>query len=61
MRGQDAVPAFDVAPDYESYEFSKLDPSAQKDKEFVEDQWAGDKAIVVEGKELDVAGSKVFK
>lgn len=61
VRGQEALPAFDVAPDYESYEFTKLDPSKKEDKEFVEDQWAGDKPIEVNGKEMDVAGSKCFK
>ena len=29
VRGQEALPAFDVAPDYESYEFKKLDPKKQ--------------------------------
>jgi Elongation factor 1 gamma, conserved domain len=32
VRGQEALPAFDVAPDYESYEFTKLDPSKKEDK-----------------------------
>jgi elongation factor 1-gamma len=61
VRGQDALPAFDVAPDYESYEFTKLDPKDPKDKEFVEDQWSWDKPIVEGGKELPWADGKVFK
>ena len=61
IRGQEALPAFDVAPDYESYEFTKLDPNKKDDKEFLEEQWVGDKPIVVNGKEMDVAGSKCFK
>ena len=32
VRGQDYVPAFDVAPDWESYEFTKLDGSNEDDK-----------------------------
>lgn len=59
IRGQEALPAFDVAPDYESYEFTKLDP--KKDKEFVEDMWAWDKPIEVSGKKYEWADGKVFK
>jgi len=50
IRGQDATPAFDVAPDFESYTFTKLDPTKAEDKEFVNDQWAWDKPIVVNDK-----------
>jgi elongation factor 1-gamma len=32
VRGQEALPAFDVAPDYESYEFTRLDPGKKEDK-----------------------------
>jgi elongation factor 1-gamma len=32
VRGQEALPAFDVAPDYESYEFTRLDPNKKEDK-----------------------------
>lgn len=59
VRGQEATPAFDVAPDFDSYEFTKLDPS--KDKEFVDDQWSWDKPITVKGKEYQWADGKVFK
>ena len=61
VRGQEAEPAFDVAPDYESFEFTKLDPSKPEDKEFLNDQWAWDKPIVVDGKEYPWADGKVFK
>ncbi|MCJ1403256.1 hypothetical protein MMC11_006479 [Xylographa trunciseda] len=61
VRGQEALPAFDVAPDYESYEFTKLDPSKAEDKEFVENQWSWDKPIEVKGKKYDWADGKVFK
>ncbi|KAF2729461.1 EF1G-domain-containing protein [Polyplosphaeria fusca] len=58
IRGQEALPAFDVAPDYESYEFTKLDPTKAEDKEFVSDQWAWDKSITVGGKEYAWADGK---
>lgn len=61
IRGQEALPAFDVAPDYESYDFTKLDPSKAEDKEFVNDQWSWDKPITVRGKTYEWADGKVFK
>ncbi|RDW89377.1 putative translation elongation factor eEF-1 gamma chain [Coleophoma cylindrospora] len=61
IRGQDALPAFDVAPDYESYEFTKLDPTKAEDKEFVDLQWTWEKPITVGGKEYPWADGKVFK
>jgi elongation factor 1-gamma len=61
VRGQDALPAFDVAPDVDSYEFTKLDPKNPEDREFVNDQWAWDKPIVVDGKSYEWADGKVFK
>jgi len=61
VRGQEALPAFEVAPDYESYSFTKLDPKSEKDKAFVDDMWAWDKPIEVEGKKYDWADGKVFK
>ena len=61
VRGNEALPAFDVAPDWESYEFTKLDPHKNADKEFLEDMWAWDKPIEVDGKVYDWADGKVFK
>ena len=61
VRGDDATPAFDVAPDYDSYELTKLDPTKEEDRAFVEDQWSGDKSVKVDGKEYAVADGKVFK
>ncbi|KPI37668.1 Elongation factor 1-gamma 2 [Cyphellophora attinorum] len=61
VRGQEAIPAFDVAPDWESYEFVKLDPSKAEDKKLVEDEWSWDKPITVDGKEYEWADGKVFK
>ncbi|KAK9258946.1 hypothetical protein V1519DRAFT_493725 [Lipomyces tetrasporus] len=61
VRGQDYVPAFDVAPDWESYDFIKLDASKPEDKEFVEDMWAWDKPLVVDGVSKEIVDGKVFK
>lgn len=61
IRGQDAQPAFDVAPDYESYDFKKLDPSATNDKAFVENMWTWEDGVEVGGKTYPFADGKVFK
>ncbi|KAI9850686.1 MAG: hypothetical protein M1838_005250 [Thelocarpon superellum] len=61
VRGQEALPAFDVAPDYESYEFTKLDATKPADKAFVEDMWAWDQPTEVKGKTYPWADGKVFK
>jgi elongation factor 1-gamma len=61
VRGQEYLPVFDVAPDYESYEFTKLDPSKPEDREFVELHWSWDRPITVNGKEYPHATGKVFK
>ncbi|KAF2271642.1 uncharacterized protein EI97DRAFT_497137 [Westerdykella ornata] len=58
IRGDNALAAFDVAPDYESYEFTRLDPNKPEDREFVNDQWAWDKPIVVDGKTYEWADGK---
>ena len=61
IRGHDAAHAFDVAPDYDSYTFTKLDPASKDDREFVDDMWAWDKPIEVDGKTYEWADGKVFK
>ena len=61
IRGQEYLPVFDVAPDYESYTFTKLDPTNAADKEYLEAQWSWDKPVVVNGKEYAHADGKVFK
>ncbi|AMD20901.1 HDR159Cp [Eremothecium sinecaudum] len=61
VRGQDHVPAFDVAPDWESYDFTKLDPSKEEDKEFINNMWAWDKPVVVNGESKEIADGKVLK
>ncbi|RKF53193.1 Elongation factor 1-gamma 1, partial [Erysiphe neolycopersici] len=61
VRGQDSQPAFEVAPDFESYKFTKLDHTKEEDKQFVDDQWTWEKPITVSGKEYPWADGKVFK
>ena len=61
VRGQEALPAFDVAPDWESYEFTKLDPTKSEDKEFVNDMWAWDKPVEVNGKTYEHSAGKIYK
>ncbi|EON96143.1 putative elongation factor 1-gamma protein [Phaeoacremonium minimum UCRPA7] len=61
IRGDDYKPVFEVAPDYESYDFEKLDPSKPEDKEYVNDQWTWEKPVIVNGKEYPHADGKVFK
>ncbi|KAL2753870.1 hypothetical protein ACRALDRAFT_2028417 [Sodiomyces alcalophilus JCM 7366] len=61
LRGQDYIPVYDVAPDYESYEFTKLDPTKPEDRQYVEDQFIAEKPLVVNGKEYPPAAGKVIK
>lgn len=61
VRGQDYVPAFNVAPDWESYQFTKLDTSNEEDKEFINNMWAWDKPVVVNGEPREIADGKVLK
>lgn len=61
IRGQEFEPVFDVAPDYESYSFKKLDPKSAEDREFVESMWLWDRPVTVDGKEYPHADGKIFK
>jgi elongation factor 1-gamma len=61
IRGQEHEPVFDVAPDWESYSFQKLDPSKPEDRAFVESMWAWDKPVVANGKEYPHSDGRVFK
>jgi elongation factor 1-gamma len=60
-RGQEHEPAFDVAPDWESYTFTKLDHTKPEDRKFIEDEWAQDTNVTIDGKEYEWAQGKVFK
>ncbi|KAI5291525.1 hypothetical protein KEM52_000139 [Ascosphaera acerosa] len=61
IRGQESTPAFDVAPDWESYSFTKLDHTSEDDRKFVENMWAQDVGIKVGDKEYEWADGRVFK
>ncbi|ODQ68164.1 eEF1-gamma domain-containing protein [Nadsonia fulvescens var. elongata DSM 6958] len=61
VRGDNHEPAFDVAPDWESYEFTKLDSTKEADREFVNDLWAWDKPVVINGDKFEIADGKVLK
>ena len=61
VRGQEALAAFDVAPDHESYTFTKLSPKKEEDQAFVDDMWAWDAPIEEGGKKYEWADGKVFK
>ncbi|QLL34193.1 hypothetical protein HG536_0G00500 [Torulaspora globosa] len=61
IRGQDNVPAFDVAPDWESYSYTKLDPSNEQDKEFINNMWAWDKPVIANGESREIVDGKVLK
>ncbi|ORY71261.1 uncharacterized protein BCR38DRAFT_404369 [Pseudomassariella vexata] len=61
LRGQDAIPALDVAPDLDSFDVEKLDPTKPEDKAFVESMWKWDKPIVKEGKEYAHDRGFVYK
>ena len=61
VRGHEALPAFEVAPDWESYTFTKLDPAKEEDRKYLEDQWSWDKPVDVGGKKYEWADGKVFK
>lgn len=61
VKGQDYVPAFEVAPDWESYDYVKLDPANDDDKEFVNNMWAWDKPVSVNGEPKEIVDGKVLK
>mmetsp|Transcript_1098 Transcript_1098/g.1106 ORF Transcript_1098/g.1106 Transcript_1098/m.1106 type:complete len:409 (-) Transcript_1098:76-1302(-) len=61
VRGQDYAPAFDVAPDWESYSYTKLDGSNEEDQKFVNNMLAWDEPVVVNGESKEIADGKVCK
>lgn len=61
VRGKDAIPAFDVAPDWESYSYSPLDASKEEDKDFINNMWAWDQPVVINGEKKEIADGKVLK
>lgn len=61
VRGKDFLPAFGVAPDWESFEFTRLDPKKPEDRALLEDLWAWDKPLIIDGKPREIADGKVLK
>jgi elongation factor 1-gamma len=61
VRGQDWEPAFQVGPDWEGYEFVKLDPSSEADRKLVEDMWCQDVPITNGDKVQEWTDGHVFK
>ncbi|OBA21864.1 translation elongation factor eEF1 gamma [Metschnikowia bicuspidata var. bicuspidata NRRL YB-4993] len=61
VRGQDFAPAFDVAPDWESYAYTKLDGSDENVRKFVDNMLAWDEPVEVNGEKVEIADGKVFK
>lgn len=64
IRGEEFEPVFDVAPDYESYDFVKLDWTSEADRALLESHWSDlPSPITVNGKEYSYAADtgKVFK
>lgn len=61
VRGQDYAPAFDVAPDWESYSYTKLDGSDAATRSFIDNMLAWDEPVEVNGEKREIADGKVFK
>lgn len=61
VRGQDAISAFSVAPEWDSYSYTKLDASKPKDRSFVENLWNCDKHVTVNGEIKQIVDVEVFK
>lgn len=61
VRGQNYIPAFEVAPDFDSYEYTKLDPTNNGDKEFIANLWTWDTGIIIDGEIKEIVDGKVLK
>jgi elongation factor 1-gamma len=59
VRGQDFKPAFEAAPDWESYDFTKLDPA--NDRKEIEDLLAWDTSVFIDGKEYPWVDGHILK
>ncbi|KAG4304354.1 hypothetical protein PORY_002329 [Pneumocystis oryctolagi] len=60
IRGKDFKQAFDVAPDWESYDFTLLDHTKEEDKKLVESFWNKKDPIKIEDKTYAVASEKFY-
>ncbi|KAJ5242191.1 Elongation factor 1-gamma 2 [Penicillium citrinum] len=61
VRGQEHAPAFDVAPDWESYNFEKIDHTDPAARKYIEDIWGWEAPIQVGDKTLQSVDGHVFK
>lgn len=61
VRGENHEPAFDVAPDWESYQFTKIDGEDEETKKFINNMLAWDEPVTVNGEKREIADGKVFK
>ncbi|KAI5815988.1 putative elongation factor 1-gamma 2 [Pyronema omphalodes] len=61
IKGDKFEDAFNVAPDWESYSFEKLDVNNEEHKAFIEDAWSWDKPLTIGDKTYEHADGKVFK
>lgn len=61
IRGDNHVPAVDVAPDWESYSFEKLDGNDEKTRKFVNNMLAWDEPVIVNGEPKEIVDGKVLK
>ncbi|KAK6204719.1 uncharacterized protein RJT21DRAFT_10633 [Scheffersomyces amazonensis] len=61
VRGQDYVPAFDVAPEWDSFNYTKLDGEDAETRKFINNMLAWDEPVEVNGEKRDIVDGKVFK
>ncbi|KAG7194160.1 uncharacterized protein KQ657_004868 [Scheffersomyces spartinae] len=61
IRGQEYAPAFDVAPDWDTYNYTRLNPENDKDRKFIENMFAWDEPVIVNREKKVIADGKVFK
>lgn len=61
VKGQRHEPCFSVAPECDCFKYTRLDASIAKDKAFVEDVWAGDRPIEIDGEKWEINHMQVFR
>ncbi|KTW31597.1 hypothetical protein T552_00235 [Pneumocystis carinii B80] len=61
IKGKDFKPVFDVAPDWESYDFVSLDPAKEEDRRHIESVWGRNDPIEINGRIYVAADGKIFK
>lgn len=61
VRGQDHAAAFDVAPDWESYDYEKLNGDDEETRKFIENMLLWEEPVIVNGEKREIADGKIFK